>query len=87
MHGIYVDGKLDHVFVWHYGDYPLPPFTMKAGETVSIESEWNFTDDAHAPDWSITAYGDGQKGSLHLTHDKGLKSHSWHPEKRQRHSV
>ena len=52
---------------------------MKAGEEIKVEVEWNFTNEAHAKDWAVTAYGDGKKGSLHMTHDKGTKSDSWHP--------
>ena len=47
---------------------------MLAGEIIKIEMEFNFTTDAHAKDWSLTAYGDGRKGTLHLNHDKNLKS-------------
>lgn len=62
-----------------FGDKELPPFNMRAGETVTVEVEWDFTSEAHAKDWSVTAFGDGAKGTLHLTHDKGIKSDSWHP--------
>jgi len=27
----------------------------------------------------VTAFGDGKKGSLHLTHNKQVKTDSWHP--------
>lgn len=62
-----------------FGDKALTPFDMRAGEEISVEVEWNFTNEAHAKDWSITAFGDGKKGSLHMVHDKGTKSESWHP--------
>lgn len=68
FHAIVIN-KVDNVFVWNFGDYNLEPIRMTAGETVKIEMEWNFTNDAHAKDWSLVAYGDGRKGSLHLTHD------------------
>lgn len=71
--------KIDDVMVWNFGDKPVKPFNLKAGETVTIEAEWNFTNIAHAKDWSITAHGDGRKGSLHLTHKGGLKSATWNP--------
>ena len=69
--------KLSNVnsgFVWVYGDYSLKPFKMSAGEEIKVELEWNFSNQAHSPDWSIVAYGDGKKGSLSLKHSKGLKS-------------
>ena len=50
---------------------------LTAGEVVKIELEWNFDSNAHANDWSIVAYGDGKKGTLHLKHDKDLKSDSF----------
>ena len=69
--------SFNNIFVWHYGDYDLEPFQMDAGQIVTIELEWNFSNEAHAKDWSLVAYGDGRVGTLHLAHDKGLKSDSW----------
>lgn len=44
---------------------------MKAGESVKIELEWNFTTDAHANDWSVVAYGSkAGDNNLELTHFK-----------------
>lgn len=77
-HAILVD-KIDKPQIFNFGDKALAPFDLKAGETAQVEVEWNFTNDAHARDWSVTAFGDGKKGSLSLTHNKGLKSDSWHP--------
>mmetsp|Transcript_17530 Transcript_17530/g.22220 ORF Transcript_17530/g.22220 Transcript_17530/m.22220 type:complete len:279 (-) Transcript_17530:520-1356(-) len=81
-HAIVVS-KSDDVNVFSFGDKALAPFDMKAGETVKVEVEWNFTNEAHAKDWSVSAFGDGSKGSLHLTHDKGYRSDSWRPIPRQ----
>ena len=66
-------------YIWNYGSYELPPFKMTAGQSVAIELEWNFADQAHAKDWSVTMYGDGKEGTLHLAHNKGLTSDSWKP--------
>jgi len=71
--------KIDKPQIFDFGDKALAPFDLKAGEEAKVEVEWNFTNDAHARDWSVTAFGDGKKGSLKLTHNKGLKSDSWHP--------
>jgi len=62
-----------------FGDKALAPFEMKAGESIDVEVEWNFASEAHAADWSVTAFGGGKKGSLHMTHAKDTKSESWHP--------
>ena len=69
--------KLEDIFVWNQGSYPLKPIKMAAGEVMKIELEWNFGNDAHASDWSVVAHGDGRKGTLHLKHDKDLKSDSF----------
>ena len=69
--------KLDNIFVWHFGDYPLQPIKMTSGDTLKIELEWNFTNESHAKDWSVTAFGDGRPGTLHLKHDNGLTSDFW----------
>jgi len=49
---------------------------MKSGEEIKLELEWNFTNDAHDQDWSITAYGDQKGDNLHIEHFQGLKSDS-----------
>ena len=69
--------KLDNIFVWHFGDYPLQPIKMTSGDTLKIELEWNFTNESHSKDWSVTAFGDGRPGTLHLKHDNGLTSDFW----------
>jgi hypothetical protein len=61
----------------------LKPFKIKPGETVFITIEWNFSNEAHSKDWSITCNGDGAKDTLHLTHDMGMASDSWEPTVRQ----
>ena len=71
--------KMDEPAAFSFGDKALAPFDMRAGDEIKVEVEWNFTNEAHAKDWSVTAFGDGKKGSLHMTHDKGTKSDSWHP--------
>ena len=76
MHAVKTS-KMAEPKAFSFGDQPLAPFDMRAGDTVKVEVEWNFTNEAHANDWSVTAFGDGKKGSLHLTDDKGSKSDSW----------
>jgi len=66
--------KIDDMFAWGQGSYALKPIRLGAGEVMKIELEWNFGNDAHANDWSIVAYGDGRKGTLHLKHDLDLKT-------------
>lgn len=61
--------KMNEPQAFSFGDKPVAPFDMRAGDIVKVEVEWNFTNEAHANDWSVTAFGDGKKGSLHLTHD------------------
>ena len=73
----------DLPYVWSYGDYMLEPFTLKAGVPLRVELEWNFTNEAHAKDWSLVAHGTERPGTLHLTHDRGLKSDFWGHIKRQ----
>jgi len=68
---------LPNTYIWNFGEYEMEPFTVQAGESVTIEMEWNFSNEAHAKDWSITAYGNGKTGTLHLAHDRGLKSDFW----------
>ena len=41
--------------MWNYGNYSVDPFKMTAGEEIEIGLEWNFTNEAHAEDWSIVA--------------------------------
>ena len=68
MHTIAVDeGDLT---CFKSGDARLAPIDMKAGQTIEIETEWNFGD-GHVPaDWAVTAHGNGGKwGSLTLKHD------------------
>ena len=84
--GLYHGLKLsvfDTKFIWNFGEYEMEPFKMSANETVSIELEWNFSNEAHDKDWSITAFGDGSLGTLHLAHDQGLKTDSWNHIVRQ----
>jgi len=59
------------------------PFDMAEGETVQIDVEWNFDTEAHPNDWAVTAFGDGDKGTLHLNHSKGDKSDTWRPVPRK----
>ena len=75
-HAMLVSNHSD-AFVWNQGSYPLKPIRLAAGEVMTIELEWNFGNDAHANDWSVVAYGDGRKGTLHLKHDQDLKSDSF----------
>lgn len=67
-HAIQVS-SLDAIYTWEYGVRALEPFKVRAGKSVKIEMEWNFTTQNIAKDWSLTAYGNGKPGSLHLTHD------------------
>ena len=50
------------------------PYEIKANETVSISAVFDFNNDNVAKDWSVTAWGD--KGTLHVYHDKGIESAS-----------
>ena len=61
--------KMNEVFVWNQGNYPMKPIKLTAGEVMTIELEWNFSTNSHANDWSVVAHGDGRKGTLHLKHD------------------
>jgi hypothetical protein len=83
QHAIKVVNKLPDYASFKYGDKGLQPFDMAEGETVQIEVEWNFQTEAHPNDWSLTAFGDGDKGTLHLTDSKGEKSDSWRPTPRK----
>ena len=82
-HAIKVNNKLPDYTTFKFGDKGLMPFDMAPGETVSIDVEWNFATEAHPADWGITAFGDGDKGTLHLTDDNGEKSDSWRPVPRR----
>ena len=54
------------------GHFDFRPFKIKANEALTIHGDWNWADTNYSPDWSIYAWGD--KGSLSLTHLKGLAS-------------
>ena len=81
-HAIHVS-KLPSLYTWNYGEFQLIPFKIAANEKVNIEVEWNFTNEAHAKDWSIVAYGDGHKGTLHMNHDQNRVSDAFGFIKRQ----
>ena len=55
------------------GDLQFDPFVMRAGESIDIVAEWNWSDrNVVAKDWSIVAWG--ESGDLSVTHNKGTKS-------------
>ena len=55
------------------GDLQFDPFVMRAGESIDIVAEWNWSDrNVVAKDWSIVAWG--ETGNLSVTHNKGTKS-------------
>ena len=54
------------------GSYEFEPIKIKANEPYTIHGDWNWVDTNYSPDWSVVAWGD--KGSLSLTHLKGLAS-------------
>ena len=54
------------------GSYEFEPIKIKANEPYTIHGDWNWADTNYSPDWSVVAWGD--KGSLSLTHLKGLAS-------------
>ena len=45
--------------------------------------EWNFTNEAHAKDWSLVAHGNGKKGSLKLKHERNLRTDTFGAVKKQ----
>ena len=47
---------------------------INEGKTVRITTEWNFTNENFAKDWSIVAWG--EEGPISLTHNKGWESDS-----------
>lgn len=55
-----------------HGGRSISPFQMTAGESVTVNTEWNFTDANVAKDWSVVAWG--EMGDLTLTHDGGWTS-------------
>jgi hypothetical protein len=57
---------------WYDGNYQLNPFTMLAGETISVTVELDFSDPKAIRDWSVTAWGD--KGAITVRHEDGLAS-------------
>ena len=54
------------------GEKLVPEFTMGAGETYYIVTEWNWTEPQVAKDFSVTVYGFEEKVSV--SHIKGLAS-------------
>jgi hypothetical protein len=46
-----------YVMTFRYGAMQLDAFTMEAGQTIQIETEWDFSLDDRAKDWSVVAYG------------------------------
>ena len=72
---MYIESKYPaDLFVWHYGERYVEPFDMTAGEEIMVELEWNFSNAAHANDWSLVAFGEGAKGNLHISHSRGKTS-------------
>jgi hypothetical protein len=57
---------------WNSGSNNLKAFTMAAGETIEIDTEWNFTDAATPKDWSVVVHA--EKGAVTLKHKDGLQS-------------
>ena len=52
----------------------MPPFEMKAGETLRLETEWDWTNPEVSHDWSTLVWGD--KGPITIKHNKGFESMS-----------
>jgi len=50
------------------------PFKFKAGETMGVEVEFDFSDANKARDWSVVAWG--EKGQVEVHHTSGLVTHS-----------
>ena len=52
-----------------YGSNDATPIEMSAGQTLTIETEWDFTNPNLSSDWSIVAWA--RDGELTLTHNGG----------------
>ena len=65
---------IGHSFFSFTDSIQLPSFEMKAGETLVLETEWDWTSSEIAHDWSVTAWGN--KGPITITHNEGLESMS-----------
>ena len=57
---------------FQFGAGSTDPIQMTAGETITIETEWDHTNPNLSNDWSVVAWA--PIGGLTLTHTKGLTS-------------
>ena len=57
------------------GDKYFPRMYLEAGESVTIEVEFNWNRPGITKDWSVTAWG--ESGPVSVTHDSGIASDSF----------
>ena len=62
----YLLGNTNFCADFKYGARQRGPIAMKAGQTVNVIVEWDFSDPSKVKDWSLTAYG--AKGPLTVKH-------------------
>lgn len=67
-HSLYVPGD-QYVRTFKYGAAQAPSFQMSAGQTISLTTEWNFTNSERNNDWSVVAFG--ESGTVTLTSSLG----------------
>ena len=57
---------------FRYGSHQLEKFTIAAGESVQVTTEWNWTDPNHPKDWSVTVWA--KDGPVTVTNNNGRTS-------------
>ena len=65
--------KFQYAWGWNYGELQVAPFTLTAGEELTLYLELGWKLDPTRPrDWSVVAFG--SDGGVTLTHNDGYKS-------------
>ena len=59
---------------WQAGDVWSPRLYVQAGESFTVEVEFNWNRAGITKDWSVTAWG--ESGPVSVTHDGGIRSDS-----------
>ena len=59
---------------WENGSNWLPKMSLKAGQVIDIEVEFNFDIAGITKDWSVSAWG--ESGPVTVTHESGSTSDS-----------
>ena len=76
-HSVQLGTRYIRPFWDNYDDLQLDPFTMTAGETIKVFTEWDWSDRGYdfSKDWSIVAWG--EEGKVTITHDAGYETDHW----------